>query len=307
MRFLCYRVGFLGDIVMTTASLPLIKQSHPDCELTYVCWRQYAEILALNPHIDEIVIPGKYMVSEYDRWVDFRHEAEPPRFAGDCDPTMYWGEIHARQAGEAGLLDVEDMTAVVPELYIGPDDCVERESDNLVVINVWSANGINWRLWPLDCWVELVRAMHLMGLKVVQIGGRDDPRVEGVDAQLCGRTRIGQVIGVVAVTDLFVGIDSFPSHVAHAIKYMRDAEAGKVEMIRGAVPSVLLAGPIPSSCVVPDGADCYAVSAYPACDGPCGQSFPTEERPICEFGNSCMAKLPVEQVAEAVWSKWRRV
>lgn len=297
MRCLVVRSGFLGDIVVSTASLRGIVKKHPDVKITYSCWPQCAEIVALNPHVAEIVTSGNYMTSDYlPHLVDFRHEA-----LMNAHPKTYWGQLHAMQCAEKGLLDLDGMN-FLPELYIGPDDVCEKISEKpLAVLNVFSRNGQNWRLWePFDKWAELVVALKAMGYKTVQIGGKDDPPVTGVDIQLCGQTRLAQIPGILAVADIFIGIDSFAHHVACGQKFTHNPETKEVKQIGDSTPMVLLAGPIPSECVVPEDARCVVASHYPDCEGPCNHSFPTKELPICVHKNSCMKELPVELVIEKI-------
>ena len=300
-RVLCVRSGFLGDIVASTASLRGIKMKHPDAEIHYACWSYCAEIISLNRHVSEIVTSGNYMTSDYLPYLlDFRHDMDMPRFKGDDDPLEYWGRVHAMQARDVGLLD--EMESYKPELYIGLDDIAERTGTKpIAIINVFSANGRNWRLWePFDKWAELVINLHRMGYKVVQIGGKDDPPVTGVDIQLCGQTRLAQIPGILAVADIFIGIDSFAHHVACGQKFTHDPETKEVKQIGDSTPAVLICGPIPWQCVTPTDAKTVPVFDYSFCPGVCNHSFASKELPICEHENACMRKLSVEKVLSAI-------
>lgn len=295
-RCLVFRAAFAGDILMSTASLKGIKQKNPGIELSYGLWKQYAEIIALNPHIDKVVAPGHYMVSDYaPNVVDFRHEN-----LTDDYPETYWGRLHAMQCAEKGLLDLEEMESFKPEFFIGPDDVALKKTERLCVINCWSQNGLGWRLWDVEKWSELVSELRGLGFKVVHVGGRGDPKID-CDTDLRGKTRLVQVAGVLAIADLVVAIDSFVAHAAHAEKFVRDVEAGTIEKIGDSTPTVLLAGPIAPSCVAPEDAKCVPVSVYPDCDGPCGVSHPgTSAGRICKFKNSCMKELSIEDVLKGV-------
>lgn len=310
-KILVYRAGFAGDILMSSASLCGIKRKYPDVELHYGLWQQYAEIVALNPHVDKIVSPGHYYVSNYDAWVDFRHEAFVDGYRKEelpggwytrlisTYPNTYWGKLHAMQCAEKGLLDLDKMESFKPEIFIGPDDVAEKKSEKLCVVNAWSQNGVGWRLW--DKWAKLVPELQGLGYEIVHVGGKGDPRVAGVDADLRGRTRLAQVAGILAIADLVVAIDSFVAHVAHADKFVRDVEVDTIEKVAGSIPTVLLAGPIAPSCVVPEDAKCVPVSVYADCNGPCGISHPgTPAGRACRFGNSCMKNLSIEKVMEGV-------
>lgn len=311
MKILLYRMGFLGDVLMSTSCLRGIKQKHPDCELAYATWKQCAELLALSPYVDIMVVPGHYYATDYmPNVVDFRHEAFVDGYHKEGlpkgwytrlvskYPNVYWGKLHAMQCAEKGLLDLGEMESFKPDFFIGPADTATKKSEKLCVVNAWSQNGLNWRLW--DKWTELIPELQKMGYRIVHVGGPGDPEIP-CDMDLRGKTRVAQVAGVLAIADLCVAIDSFVAHVAHADKYVRDVEADKIEEIGGSTPTVLLAGPVAPGCVVPTDAKCVPVSSYPDCDGPCGVSHPgTPAGRICRFRNSCMKELSVEKVIEGV-------
>ena len=296
-RVLCVRSGFLGDIVISTASLRGIVKKHPDAKITYSCWPQCVEIVSLDPHVAEIVTSGNYMTSDYlPHLVDFRHEA-----LMDAYPLTYWGQLHAMQCAEKGLLDLDGMS-FKPELYIGPDDVCEKISEKpLAVLNVFSQNGLNWRLWePFEKWSELVTILQKMGYKTAQIGGKDDPLVNGIDTQLCGKTRLAQIPGILAIADLFIGIDSFAHHVTCGQKFVRNVEDDTIEKIGDSTPAVLICGPIPWQCVTPTDAKTVPVFDYSFCPGICNHSFASKELPICTHKNSCMKELSVEMVIQKI-------
>ena len=286
---------------MATSAIAGIKKTHPDCEITVSTWKQFGELLALNPAIDQLTAPGEYMTSSFSKWWDVRHDEDMPRFKGDDDDLLYWGAVHVHQSADLGLLDLENVSTFRPRTFIGPDDCAERESSGtLTAINTHSKNGLHWRLWPSEKWGELVLVLKSMGHKVVLLGGPGDPAIANVDVDLRGKTRLSQVVGVLAICDLVIAIDSLIAHMAHSIKYVNDVETGEVKQIGDSTPTVLLAGPIPPECVVPEDANCKVASYYPDCDGPCNHSFASKELPICRFQNRCMKELPVELVVAKV-------
>lgn len=278
---------------MASSALPHIKKNLPDSEVHFTTWAACRPLLELNPHVSLTKI-GRIFPSKYDFLVDFRHEAKKPRFKGDDDPLMYWGAVHARQAADICGFSLGDVE-IRPELYIAKKDRMDMSQYGpYVAINVWSQNGLNWRLWDHEKWVELVKGLQKKGFLVVQLGGKDDPQVDGVTFQLCGSTSLRQTISVVADADLVIGIDSFVMHCAHANIFCDGVKLG------GPTQSILLAGPIPSRYVVPPDSPCSVVSNFPDCDGPCDHSFATPELPICEHGNSCMESISVEQVMEGL-------
>lgn len=52
LKFLVIRFSSIGDIVLTTPVMRLIKAKFPDCELHFVTKKKFKDVVALNPHID---------------------------------------------------------------------------------------------------------------------------------------------------------------------------------------------------------------------------------------------------------------
>ncbi len=55
-RILVIRLSSIGDILLTTPALRLIKRTFPNAELDFLIKSQYAVVLANNPHIDNLLI-----------------------------------------------------------------------------------------------------------------------------------------------------------------------------------------------------------------------------------------------------------
>jgi len=71
-----------------------------------------------------------------------------------------------------------------------------------------------------DFWEDVTRYLRgplsKEGIKMVQVGGGDDPPINGVDERTLGKTSMKQSANIVKEALLHVGIDSFPVHVASA-------------------------------------------------------------------------------------------
>ena len=60
MKLLLVRLRLIGDVVFTTPAVHALKRRFPGSHLTYVVEPAAAPVLALNPHIDELIVaPGR--------------------------------------------------------------------------------------------------------------------------------------------------------------------------------------------------------------------------------------------------------
>ncbi|MEK7850973.1 MAG: lipopolysaccharide heptosyltransferase II [Deltaproteobacteria bacterium] len=55
MKILIIRLGFIGDVVLTTPVITALKLSYPDAELDFLVKKGYHELLIGNPHIRRVI------------------------------------------------------------------------------------------------------------------------------------------------------------------------------------------------------------------------------------------------------------
>ena len=56
MKVLFFRIGAIGDVLLTTGAVKAFKKAFPDCEVHYMAGRSAARILENNPYIDKLII-----------------------------------------------------------------------------------------------------------------------------------------------------------------------------------------------------------------------------------------------------------
>ena len=330
MRITAWRMGFAGDVLFSTAALEGIKRKYPKSELVYGVWPQYSGVIDTNPHVDKFVYDDGTLESARRRsskvW-EISHEKYklPP---GDM---AYWGDIHARQAADLGLLELEEMTSFKPQVYLDASDVIPKPSGmKIAALGVFSKNGADARLWGMrrgewglgrqvpdevyskvlgtvggrwqfegDKWPKLVESLAERGFRSVQLGGPGDPRVPGA-VDLCGKLTWRQSIGLLTEADVCITIDSFLLHAAVARKYALDGS-----VLSEGTPTVALLGPTDGRAMFPTDAE-QAVEVqrrYPryveegCC--PCFNSSRFGKGP-CKHDNLCMRNITVEDILEGV-------
>lgn len=55
MKFLILRLGSLGDVVLTTPVINLLKEAYPDAEIDFLVKKEFSEILAGNPNLSRVI------------------------------------------------------------------------------------------------------------------------------------------------------------------------------------------------------------------------------------------------------------
>ena len=87
-------------------------------------------------------------------------------------------------------------------------------SDKYITIH----NGKKFETRNYDLWRDVVAyirpILNKEGISIVQVGGKEDGPIDGVEEYTMGRTTLKQTASVIRGAMLHVGIDSFPVHVA---------------------------------------------------------------------------------------------
>jgi len=188
-------------------------------------------------------------------------------------------EVNFEVFGKLGRLerhlcadDVFDFTDV---------PAVDARPGRRVLVHTGSDSRIH--LWPLDKWVALLERLHkLEDISFVFVGGTDQEartfdeisrRVSFPLHSVIRRYDLLELVMLMRVSNLFVGVDSGPRHLAHLVD----------------LPSVSLLGPGPKSfqplnrnATVIDETECKRCVTF-----------------YCPYAPSCVGKIDVETVARA--------
>jgi len=323
-------MGFAGDVLFSTAALEGIKRKYPKSELVYGVWPQYANLIDTNPHIDGLVYDDAALESARRRsnkvW-EISHE----KYKLPPGEMAYWGDIHARQAADLGLLELETMTSFKPQVYLDASDIIPKPPGvKVAALGVFSKNGADARLWGMrrgewglgrqvpaevyskvlgavggrwqfegDKWPKLIESLAERGFRSVQLGGPGDPRVPGA-VDLCGKLTWRQSVGLLTEADVCITIDSFLLHAAVARKYTLDGS-----VLSEGTPTVALLGPTDGRGMFPTDAE-RAVEVqrrYPRyVEEGCCPCFNSSRfgKGACKHDNLCMRNITIEDILEGV-------
>jgi len=234
-----YRRNALGDVLICTPFLPPLRKKYPNAKITFSTL--YQEILAGNPHIDEIV-KSEEVLPGYDRTIIFDYE---------LDPETRRVDTYARHAG----VTIEDST---PQIYLSAE---ERGNANELLIQsgvdlarpicgFHMASGWAVRDWPSAYFEQVAAELAKMGVQVLLFGDKAEPVVNfGID--LRGKSSMRQVAALISKCTMMLAIDSGLMHIATALR----------------VPVVSLFGCTDPEKVLPDWALPNAIYADIVCHG----------------------------------------
>ena len=242
-RILVVSLSNVGDVVLTLPVVDILRTAFPAAELHLVVGSKARSLFDENPHITRVVVYDKKMSwrrnldwfldlrrVRFDLVVDLRNSMLPFLLnAGTVTfPAFSLPKVHMKAKHLARLALVLDDLKVPAErvsVILSPrqHSCVDRLvrgwTDYAVVAP--GAAAVHKR-WSEQGFLQVVRHLCSKGKKVVLVGDQNDKIVgariaaafsDGV-LDLCGRTTLVELAGVVARATLAVTNDSGIMHVA---------------------------------------------------------------------------------------------
>ena len=61
MKILVIQKKFMGDVLVTSTILPLLKDKFPDSEISFLLEEKHAQILIENPYINQYIFFKNYL------------------------------------------------------------------------------------------------------------------------------------------------------------------------------------------------------------------------------------------------------
>lgn len=202
-----------GDVFIATGLLPGIKKKWPDAEIWFATERRYFDIVQDNPHIFKVTEWDNSMFEyrNFETWGPQLNSFDivyTPTIVTQVHPHwihgghgLYMGYVYAHMCD----LDTTDY---------GPQHIRIDEDDSLGLPEKFITVHSQTTQDPKDYEYLQTVVDRLVGVKVVQIGGKDDAPLRGVELDLRGRTTPQTLAWVLSKSDLHLGLDSFPMHVA---------------------------------------------------------------------------------------------
>lgn len=254
-----------GDALLTTPIIRALHQLWPLCPIDVET--NHPTIFMGNPFVRRVgrVIP-------HDGWtrvinLDGTYERNPQRH------VLY---------SYAEAADVEAATvSCKTDLFFSPND-----SEKLPEAR-WCAMHVGATAWPGKNWHvtrfnEVAQIMRKDGWKIMLFGGPSREVVQ-VDKDMRGQDGVQELAALIAQCQLFVGLDSFPMHVAQAV----------------GVPVVGLFGITDPKCFLTGGSPAIAVCSDPL-HPDTGRRNREPNKTFILTTDSVMRTITVEQVMSAV-------
>ncbi len=189
----------LGDVIVSTAITHAVKKKYPDAKITYATSKEYIDVLAGNPDIDEVIGCGSHwevilrsVEKPYDKVMlplqltgldNAWHQLPPWREESEKHNLV---DFYASRCNDDIVVD-ERQTYIYPEqkhwdelVQNIPDQFKEKfEKTPFITFHTTSRNAS--KDWPVERYKELaykIKAKYGDKFLIYQIGGVNDPEID---------------------------------------------------------------------------------------------------------------------------------
>lgn len=326
-NILLIKLRFIGDVVLCTPLLPLIRKQYPQAKITFLVNPGTAEILENNPYVDEVWKLSRQSLREQFKFIQkLRNQkfdvvldltdgdrsaflawatGAPVRIGYNREHrwrgklytqvlpseygTMHMVDYHQQALGRLGIHEAVGK----PEMFV-PSEASQSDKDVLSqvpngqpIVLIHPRARYDNKAWPLERFAKVADWLSEQGIRIALIGGQEDiflgQQILNVTTSkpenLMGQTSLSQLGAVMKRSQLLIGNDGGPMHMAAAV----------------GCPVIGLFGPTDPAVWGPRGSKIKVI--YKGID--CEKCFYTE----CLRGEeSCMRQISVEEVYQAAQS-----
>jgi GT2 family glycosyltransferase/ADP-heptose:LPS heptosyltransferase len=190
------RTGANGDVLLASGVLPALKNKYPEAKISFLtaCY----SVLVGNPFLHKVFfdnnVNGFQVIYNLDYYYEYR-------------PKMSILEGYADAVG----VDINDC-----KIHIRCDP-VKIDLKDYIVVHAGRTDMWVGRNWKTENWTEIARRLKAEGHKIVLVGNQKDFELP-FNIDMRGKTTATQLATVIKNAKFFLGIDSFPMHVAQALE-----------------------------------------------------------------------------------------
>jgi ADP-heptose:LPS heptosyltransferase len=239
-RVAIIRLRSLGDCVLTTPALDILKRARPDLHLAMIVEDRFREIFEGNPDLDEILPPNLAVLRKFrpqlclnlhggtrSAWMtelsgagfragfghyrqQFIYNVRIPRAQEilGVDRTVHTAE---HLASAMFYLGVPRMEIPRARLFAAK---VAAGTAPAAIVHAFASQPE--KTWPAEHFLKVAGQLRESGLEPVFIGGADDDFSAFAGFRTVQGARLSEIKALLAGAALFVGNDSGPAHMAAA-------------------------------------------------------------------------------------------
>lgn len=239
-RVAVVRLRSLGDCVLTTPALAVLKAARPDLRVAVVVETKFFPVFEGNPDVDDILPPKLASLRRWrpDLTIDFHGgprarllallsgAAITATFAGRTHALLYSvriptaqeilgvrRKVHTAEHLASGLFYLGAPAVEIPPARLHAEP-VRRARPYAVIHPFATGEG---KAWPAAHFVAVAQGLRGQGLDPVFVGSAADDFGPFAEFECLAGAPLGEVKNLLAGARLFIGNDSGPAHMAAAL------------------------------------------------------------------------------------------
>ncbi len=305
-NILVIKMDDIGDVVNASHVFALLKNSHPNSNITVWCKPSTKELFEFNPSIKKVVTDKKDLEKKYDLIIELRGNLETIKYCLTHPPKLFLsrGQVRLKNKFAGGQKHEIDTNLQIIEpvlkhkhenitLEIFFDETNKQKATNFLSKNFISQFAIlhtgskkELKKWSSEKYIQLAEYLKKSkSLDIIFIGDNSEKmQIEKMQKNIsfptfsvAGDFLLLDFAALASKAKLFVGNDSGPMHIAAALN----------------IPTLGLFGPGPEKIFYPVGKKANVVHHILECN-PCDQihcKHPT---------NTCMNRIMLNEVIEKI-------
>jgi heptosyltransferase III len=243
-RVAIIRLRSLGDCVLTTPALALLKQARPDFEVAVVVEDRFRAIFAGNPDVDQILGPNAGSLSRFRPHLalnlhggatsvrlmlaaasglraGFGHFRFQPmynvRIPRAQEILGVQGKVHTAEQLASAMFYLGVARSEIPRarLFAAPNALLQPRPRSYAVLHPFAS--ADDKTWPRENFLAVAKHLDAdLGMEPVFIAGANED-LSGFSEYRCFQgAPIEELKSLLAGAALFIGNDSGPAHIAAA-------------------------------------------------------------------------------------------
>ena len=241
-RIAVIRLRSLGDCVLTTPALALLKAHRPDARIGVVVQYRFRGVFEGNPDVDEILAPEARAIAGWrpaltlnfhggtrSMWLTaasrariragFRHHAYSflynVRIPRAQEILGVERKVHTAEHLASAMFFLGAPRAEIPRARLVAAQSGDTRPTQYAVLHPFAST--REKAWPMDRFIAVARHLRdRAGLEPVILAGPADDAAGLGEFRVYRNAPLSEVKRVMAGAQLFVGNDSGPAHVAAA-------------------------------------------------------------------------------------------
>jgi ADP-heptose:LPS heptosyltransferase len=243
-RVAIIRLRSLGDCVLTTPAIHLLKQARPDLHIGVIAEDRFAPVFEHQPDIDSVLPPRARALREFSPMLCLNLHGgtrsarltllSGARFRAGFDifrpgwiyntpiPTAQQilgisRRVHTAEHLASAMFYLGVPIADVPRAHMEPLPGPSKYAPDFAYAVIHPLAATPEKTWPSECFLTLARHLESsFGLESVFIGGPGEDLSPFKPYPLVSGAPLGEIAKLMRDATFFAGNDSGPAHVAAA-------------------------------------------------------------------------------------------